>query len=68
MSKHNQGSHWSKGLLKERGWTNEQIETLLPPPIFLRRRNYTVPVWPREVIRAVEESPAFRQGAAPSAR
>lgn len=67
MSKHNQGSHWSKGLLKERGWTNEQIETLLPPPIFLRRRNYTVPVWPREVIRAVEESPAFRQGAAPQA-
>ena len=53
---------WTAGTLKSRGWTEELLSALLPPP---QRRYFSgkrVRVWKTEEVKAAEKTDAFQAG------
>ena len=51
---------YSRGELRERGWSNQLIRELLPPPRFVRAGRHSAALWYREDVLAAEETERFR--------
>ncbi len=50
---------WTMGLLESRGWTREQVQTLLPNPIYRSVGTRRVRTWRREDVLKAERDPKF---------
>ncbi len=50
---------WTIGLLESRGWTREQVDALLPRPIYRTLGTRRVRTWRREDVLRAERSDAF---------
>ena len=55
-----QKKYWTPGLLKDRGWTRQLMDSLLPRPHWRRLGGRSVPLWHRDDVRRAEETEAFR--------
>ncbi len=62
MSKINNGNSWSASMLKKRGWTNELMRSLLPPPQYIHppSAGYGIRVWKKADVIRVERSAEFK--------
>ena len=54
---------FSRGELKSRGWSNQLIKELLPPPRFVRAGKHSAALWYREDVFAAEDTERFRLAA-----
>ena len=58
--------NFSAGALKRRGWTNELMSTLLPPPAVLYNHGRPIRVWRRGAVLEAEGTPEFIKGRVPA--
>ena len=66
------GKYWPPGQLKDRGWTKELMEELLPKPQWKRiKGGRSIPLWHRDDVNRAEQTQAFQtrsKGRKPTAR
>ena len=60
MSTKNSGANWAISKLRKRGWTNDLVDQLLPPPKKIYTDGKLVRVWPKSVVMQREQDPLFR--------
>ena len=60
MNQPNRTNRWPVAKLKERGWTEELLRQLLPPPQYRRYGTGRTRFWPEQTVLAAEQEPAFQ--------
>lgn len=60
MNQPNRTNRWPVAKLKERGWTEELLRQLLPPPQYRRYGTGRTRFWPEQTVLAAEQDPAFQ--------
>ncbi len=52
---------WSASDIKKRGWTEDLMRSLLPRPRYRRTNFGSIRLWPIDVVRKAEKTPAFQE-------
>ncbi len=60
MSTKQSGTSWPMSKLVKRGWTEDLVRTLLPPPRLIYQNGRRMRVWPKSVVQKQEQDPIFR--------